>query len=528
MVVAWELWTLLWLAALQFAVAWWWRRGPSLKGTEIWVPALFVLNGVATLLGVSQELMSPSAPLGVARKLADKATNPLLFATVLAALPSRRRGLRRAALALAALATLVGAPLLVVAQARTQLVFFLVEAPLLAATFLVPAATFVHAREGADRRSLVWLVVLGAIGFRFAELSVAVFLDLEALAGPVDGRFLYKLLRTATLPALLVALATLVVRRTALEWGDDALFLDTSVALLAGGLLLGWSRLVGSQSILAVLLSLAFVRPLVLFGAQASLPGFPRGRVRRLAEGASVYGMSLLGVALATRLFTGARVFLPVGVTFALLGGLLLRTLDRSGRLPGAEGSPDPEAGTWDGDWPVDPDEVNLPQDWEDRVREGFEGFRGLPEDVRENLAGLSRWQRLILALEGAPEGDRQPAYERTTPGLHLTTHCPYSEIGPAINRANQDRYEAVVEEHDLSPPPGLAGAEEPLVESRLGRAEGLDSPRVKSYELTELGEEVAEALRREVGLDDRPPEEVARVVGEGFPERLDAGDGGT
>lgn len=175
--------------------------------------------------------------------------------------------------------------------------------------------------------------------------------------------------------------------------------------------------------------------------------------------------------------------------------------------------------GATPGDWPLEHDEVTLPGDWADRTSENYHLFRKQPEGVREGLADLARWERIVLTLDGAPEREGLPPYERTTPGLHFLTHCPYSNIGPEIDRANE-RAESILEDFELETGSGMAYTDPDLVEGRLGRAEGLDSPRVKIYELTDVGERVAARLRDELGLGDEDPTEVERLVAEGFGDR--------
>lgn len=527
MPAAWETWTLLWFAALQFAVAYWWWRGPFLEGTRGIVAVLFALNGVVTLRGVLQPFVAAEAPLRAVAGLADNFTLVMLVLLgtvgidVGGGLPRVRR--------VGGGTLLAGYVLLSPFWVLENLGMYTMPAWNLLATTgvqllagILVATALVRRLETDDSLARdAWLLVLAGVGLRFAEFSMAELFPNILIQGPKESIWVnaQQVLRIAMATVIVVALIQLI--RAYFEDEGPGPVHDMSLALLLGGLMLGAGRTVGGDSWVALIFSFAFPRPLAFTAGQARLTGSAwreESRVEELARGALLFAGSLVAVQVGATWLGNPLAAMGFGAALTVMGIPVARRIEV---LPGASATPrradQTEAASPGKEWPVEDERVALPDDWRDELERRERTYQELPGNVRKNLDGLSRWQRIVLALEGAPDGGDLPAYERTTPGLHYLTHCPYSNIGPNISRAN-DRWEKILEELNVDGP-DLSPGGEPLIEGSWGRAEGLDSPRVKWYELTDLGEEVAARLREEVGLADRNPQDVALLVGEGFGE---------
>lgn len=538
MAAAWEVWTLWWLAALQIAVAYWWWRGEHLEGTRFWVTGLFVLNGVAIALTGGFDLFEVPI-LKAFKAAADRWTNLFLFAISLVALiPIRnRRALRFGFFGLIGIATAgltVATPDIAMnAMANAQGLSYrtpewfvlLYEAPLWAGAGLIlwAAARRLETEEGGVRAA--WALGLGVLAVRFGELvglwGVDSVLRLGTMASTGEiasvGVLALNIFRAGASISLFAGFAVLLRNRLRHRSIDPAF--DLVLLLTLGGLLFA----LGFQGVslgLIAFFTLATIRPVGFVAARARLGSRtfledPKGRL--VLVGALLYLLSVVGVAAGTALGTPPLQALLIGsgITLLIAPGArwaLARLPDEAAPSVGAPGAPP--------DWPVETDRVTLPDDWEDRLEDGLRSFADLPAQVREELAALARWQRLVLALRGAPEGNPLPAYERTTPGLHLVTQCPYADVGTEIKRANE-RWEPILEELGLEAPGAVSDPDEPLVRSTWGRAEGLESSRVKIYELTDFGEKAGDAIAAAVGLGDQTSTEVAEVLGEAFPQRV-------
>lgn len=518
----WETWTILFLAGLQLAVAYWWWRGPTLEGSRWWIVALFALNGAATVLNLGRRF-GAELVLDATGGFLDRWSNFALLGFGLLALDVRRRWTRprRAFLAAVGLLMVAGTGVWMAARLGplskppwTRLATF---HSLLLAIVVGSAALLRRFLTWDEGQSPLWGLALAGIGLRYAELSV--WLTLPGELPPTWTGWVSFTASFGMWIALLSVVAAIVVGvwRYARDRPQRArTTYQLALALLLAGLLFGAGRSVDPDvTYLGVVFTLALVRPLVFAEVRSRLAGghlWTSSIRTTLARGSCAYLAVILGLALATAIglgFQGAHLtgagLLPLGV---LAGDFLLR------RTPDLVSSTDEERNTGDEDWPLDPDEVTLPPDWRERLEAGRRRFRDLDPAVQDALAGLAHWQRILLVLEGTPDGDDLPPYERTTPGLHFRTHCPYASIGPEIRRANE-RARSIAEDLGVKSGPGSRSLA--LVDEAWGRAQGLDSPRVKHYELTPLGERVAAALREEIGLGDADPEDVARVVGEGF-----------
>lgn len=524
---AWETWTLLWLSAFQFAVAYWWWKGPRIEGTRRIVTALFALNGIVTLRPVLLPYLPGDAYVKGVTGLADNFTLVLMVMFGAAGLDVSGRFRRARKLGGAGL--LVAYALLSPFWFMSKLgAFSMPTWDVLATTgvqllagILVAGAIVPRLRQPASRQRDAWLLALAGVGLRFAEFSMAELFPTSLVRGlPESGWFVAQhALRVGMAAAVVGALAALIVPYFRDE--EPGLVHDASLALLLGGLVLGAGRRIGRGDFPSLIFSFAFLRPLAFAGSQVRLSEGPWQRsrpVRNLVRGGLLFFASLAAVHLGTFWLAAPPAALGFGAALAVMGIPVIRRFDPAPEAPSKPRGDVPEGDSSEGahrDWPVEEDRVALPDGWQEELRAREEAYRELPEDVQGRLDDLARWQRIVLALDGAPEADELPPYERTTPGLHFATHCPYSNVGPNISRANE-RWEGILEELGV-PGPDLSPGEEPLIEGSWGRAEGLDSPRVKWYRLTELGEEVAAQLREDLGLGDRDAGEVTALVGEGF-----------
>lgn len=524
MPAAWETWTLLWLSALQFAVAYWWWKGPFLEGTRGWVTALFALNAVVTLRPVIGPAFQDPAVWFEVAATADRYTLVTLLAVGTTGLGLQDRFPRasRTALGTILLVFLVLTPywflLALAGESLPAWNNFLMTATQLVAGIAIALGIVVRARRPPSAARDAWLLALAGAGLRYADLSMKELFPTVLVEGMTGSGFWIpnQLLRVVMVGALVAAFAALL-----LPYFRDAttpsLAHDASLAFLLGGLVLGAGRALGPGNFSALIFSFAFLRPLAFVGSQVTLEEGSWDRSsqpRRLALGAALFAGSVVAVQIGDAWATSVPAALGFGAAVVVVAVPLLRRVD----VP-VPALPETQPGDGDrGRWPIEEERVALPDDWERTLEERLEAYQELPPGTREALDDLTRWERITLALDGAPDGNPLPPYERTTPGLHFTTHCPYSSVGPTISRAN-DRAGAIRDEMDIRPPDSPTG-DESLVEGSWGRAEGLDSPRVKHYELTPLGERVAAALRERVGLGDADPGEVAQVVGEGFGDR--------
>lgn len=530
MPAAWEVWTLWWLAAFQLAIAYWWWKGPRLEGTKFWVTGLFALNGVGEVLRGILEVTGWGM-LHATSTVLDRWTNLFLLAIPLAALDldGRWKRVRYGILGAFAVGIAIVTPDIFLNRLAEYSLWsymtppgwaVIYTTPLWGAVALtVPALGYrlVH-EDGA--RQVAWGLALGVLALRFGEFALFYSPDSlrTLLFGP--GRDLARMasdfLRAGGLLAMVAAFVGLLVIRVRRE--DPEPIMDLAILLVLAGFLFGAGRPGGSQAVLVSFVTLAFVRPVGFFAAQTRLRETPILATRPgrfVAAGAGLFGASLVGVLVGQAWDQPLVRSLLIGAAFLLFSYPAVRWIDRRFMSLPADERPPPSN---ERNWPVDEDNVTLPGGWQSQLEEGYEAYRSLPADVRDRIDDLVRWQRILLALHGAPKGGQMPAYERTTPGLHLATQAPYAEIGPEIGRANE-RWEAILGEHGVERPNPAPDRDEPLIRSTYGRAQGLDSPRVKIYELTDLGEKVAEQLIGQVGLDGTDPANVRKLVGEGFGE---------
>lgn len=518
-----EPWLLAWLAVFQFAVAWWWWKGPSLKGTRGWGAALFLLNGAATAFNAADQAVGSAYAVRVA-SLVDFWTQLFLVGLVLASVQDRPWHRWMAPLALATTGAALGYGTL------TRLGFHLPlplgspsmdDLGLGLAMAIGGIGIAVQARKAAPGAAAAWLLVLAVIVMHMVEFAVswALLLPMQHAQGTLVANAVYHAVRL--LPLVPVALASAALARARLRAAAEVRAdLDLAAALLAAGLFIGVARFgagldSSGEAMTAVLFSLAFVRPVVFVAAQARLEG---ALILRSSRGvAMAFGGCVLGVSYAAYLVAGLLWTTPglARPAFGAMAAVLTLAAGRRAWQRLRESVLAPRAASQPGGWPLEPGRVPLPADWQRRVEANAAAFRALPPAAREGLARLARWQRIVLALDGAPPGrDGGRPYERTTPGLHLATHCPYSLIGPEVVRANE-RAAAIVAELGIRAPSDGALPPGPLIRSTWGTAEGLRSKRARIYELTPLGKRVAARLREEVGLGEYPSQAVAEVIGE-------------
>lgn len=535
--LTWEAWALGGLGALQFAVAYWWYRGPYLQGTRGWVTALFALNGVSSI-GAAAQMVPPLAAGGVAQALTSAtatATNLALLGVGLVALgwPRRRPRLNRGLLlvvgTLAAVAV-VGQPLMILGA------YSLPDTPFWDGTFralqsltltvavAAGAAALISWARSSQKDAGIWLLALGGITIRYADLGTG-FFNLDRFERFLTASGLTRLGAPALstwLPMMVTASAVLLYVRLTRDDVPDRRLYDLTLVVLGAGFLFGLARELGTTPPLVQYLTLDLVRPAVFVGVQALLHPSPFHETRQWTElrrGSVVFVWILLGYPISLLMGLPPAAAVAASLGFGVLALGLVIALEETVGDESPTPSEAPVSGGGDDaspDWPLEPERVSLPEGWEARVAEGYEAYQALAPHVRERLDDIPRWQRLLLALEAAPEGDRLPPYERTTPGLHLVTHAPYPTIGPEIARTNE-RAEAVLEEMGMDPKRAAPRNGDPLVEGRMGPAEGLSSSRAKAYEVTDLGAAVARRVAKRVGLDDLDDETVLAVLGEGY-----------
>lgn len=518
----WETWTSLFLAGLQLAVAYWWWKGPHLPGTRGWVTALFGLNGAATLLNHGSKVLS-SPLLDSLGTLADRPTNVALLALGVIALDPEGRRRRWWGPALLVLLAVQVPSVVLIEQAKLagtaipDMLKFATTPLLLLAAAVGGVALLQRGLRWSTDEDVLWGLALAGVVVRYADLSVLLFKVQRAtqLLDQAPHETVRDALYLLALAALVLATAGLLVRYLRDPPDRNRRAYELVLALLVAGFLYGVARNLSTTTFLGVVFTMALVRPLIFLEVRARLDGdhLWSGDLRRtLATGTCAFLTSLAGVGVAAAVGLGTTGALLTAAGLLPLGVLAGVYVQEHGPPPLSPAPPAPEQEG--GGWPVDREDVTLPPDWRERLAAGQRAYRDLDPEVRERLDALSHWERILLALEGAPEGGDLPPYERTTPGLHLRTHCPYASIGPEIRRANA-RARTVAEDLGLDPGPGSSSRT--LVEEGWGRAQGLESPRVKHYDLTPLGRRVAEAIRDEVGLGDADPDEVARVVADGF-----------
>jgi len=523
MAPAWEAGALAAMALIQFAVGYWWWKGPHLRGTRYWIGGLFALNGISS---ARQSLMLlpgiESTVLDVIGALSDKWTNFFLFGFVLLVLARKRNLPSRLLLSAVGFLMAVASPFFLWEGLSSAASFpwagTVMSSVLTLAIIVGAVALAQEAQTTSEGQDAIWLFALSVIGFRFAELSAwLVGVDLLVDLGQGFPGLASSLLQTATLPALLIGFAIVVRERFRTTPSRDHTLFDISLLLLLTGFLFGFARAISTGRSFAVFFSIGLVRPAGFLVTQWKLADRPfrdTAQWRQLRLGGAALCGAILAVPLASPFGMGTGGTVILGLTLAVFGLGLVRSL-RLSRGPAAAPDSNPSL---EGDWPVDPEDVALPQDWKEQFTENLAAFRDLPEPVQDGLDRLSRWQRLILALYAAPESDRLPRYERTTPGLHFLTHCPYPSIGAEIARTNE-RWTKILEELGIDAPSVPSSSETPLIESTTGRAEGLDSPRAKAYHLTPLGKRVGERLVEESGFDTLSAERLRRVIGEGYAD---------
>lgn len=519
----WHAWGLFALGLVQFAVGYWWWRGPYLEGTRGWVAGLFWLNGVSTVLTAAtlfpqMDLLTIEA----VQRSADRATNLFLLAIGLIAID---QGLStRGKLFVGA----VGGVMLVAAPFWLGGILEVIEAPAWSdhvmsssfylAVIVVGVAIARTARAPPAKNADIWLLCLAGIGFRLAELGTFRFVrqganvtSASTALGLADA-----LLNASMFPFMVAGLAMVLWERRRLKPDWTPGWYDLSLALLLGGFLFGFARLLSPTTAFAVFLSLALVRPVVFVVGQAQLDADAERRSQRsrqITTGGTALGASVLGVMVGTGLGLNPTGAILTGLTVAVVAIGAVRLIlpePPSGRAGGPPG--DLQLDTL----PLDLENVSLPEDWHAIAAQGYRAYSTLPADVRDSVDGLARWQRIVLALHGVQDDGPLPAYERTTPGLHLITHCPYASIGAEISRTN-DRWQAILEQMGWEIEPVASADDEVLIRSQTGRAEGLSSPRAKAYHLTPLGHEIAEQLAHDLGLEELSPNELRESLGEGF-----------
>lgn len=502
MASAWEPLVLAWFAALQLLVAAWWWRGPALSRMRTPVAALFVLNGIATALTALGHYQPE--PVLRAASLADRWTDVFLLAVCLAALPTRflPRILYTGILAAS------GGFLLL-----TQLVDVgaawgdpnLGEAVLLVAMMTAGAALALPREDGVQAQAT--LLVVAVLAMRFIEIAGSIFVNYWLNVASTDTLLPSGIGRAAAVAALLVGGAMTVARagRRAAPMGAR----PAALALVAGAFL-AVSSSAGATPRTLVYFNIGLVRPLWFVWVMALLAGSgwrgPRWSI--LAVGSLAAGVSLVALAVAEvmwRLPGTASIAFALGVSLVVLAWGLHWRLRTRARSVVVDATPSPENESF-----VDA-RATLPSDWREQVENARNVYATLPPSAQAHLAQLSRWERLVLALSTVPD-ELPTAYERTTPGLHLITHCPYSLIGPEISRAN-GRLRVICDGLGVRPPQGSIR----LVERRWGPAEGLRSRRASLYRLTPTGRAVAEALRRRIGACDWPASTLRAAVGESF-----------
>lgn len=554
--VALEAWVLWWLAAFQFVLAFWWWRGPHLEGTRGWVSGQFLLHGSAALLA-GFAVLSDRDWLVTIGELSDLWADVFLVGIAAAAIV-HLSGQRWVLAALVAPA--VGAiawvtpghlwPFLGAGPIVMPGESLLSVAPVSLAMLIGGPALVYAAREPEMGDRWPWALALAVLGVRFAEGATRE--NLPRLSALLAGD------PTDNATSVLLVCASVVMIGSFLALGIQRLRgtsqlarqrLELVITLLAAGFLFGLVRSPEGGVATLTFFTLGFVRPVGFAAVQSALMG-SRAKVadhwRGLAATAILMIVSVAGLVTAETLWETetsssivvASVFLLLALPIVSRAAMVLerRAVELADQveLPPARAAPDAPADpadepgtdrTLERDWPLlEADRVALPEDWAARTEDAFGAFRLLPPDVQEGLANLSRWQRVLLLLDALPEATPANAYERSTPGIHFHTHCPYASIGPEIARANK-RWKAIVEEIDLNlPASGSVDTRSALVLSTWGRAEGLKSGRVKLYELTPLGHRVAEAIASQLGLPDGP--ERLELLAEGFPEARDAAAG--
>jgi hypothetical protein len=527
----WEVWSLAALGLLQFGVAYWWWTGPYLEKTRGWISALFALNGFGTARKAAEIAGLRSNLLDAVGLVGEKWTNLCLLAFVVIVLARERPRVRRWALTMATAAAVLLSPFTFWSlftgadggPAKDLMTLLLYTAMIAAGPALVT-----QTRRLGKQVEGVWLLALSVVGFRFAEL-VAWLMYLEVLNYDTAIQAASGYGKVASLGVLLGAFAWMLVVRTreSFEPGQRN-FLDVSLLLLLTGFLFGFARnITTGDNAFAILFSLALLRPMGFLVVQQLLRDEPLAdtdQYEQVKSGTTVFGASLVGIPVGDLFAFDTTGKVIVGLMFAGFALVAVRGWRIANRDPPPQTqTPVPDDG-FDVDveaLPLDPDNVTLPDDWQNIASEHARTYADLNEAHREALADLARWQRIVLALYGTVDEGELPAYERTTPGLHFLTHTPYASIGSEIARTN-DRYREILESHGLEAPTRTSDPDEPLIASQLGRAQGLDSPRVKSYRLSDLGETVAEAIVEDAGLASLDREQLPRFVGEGYPNAID------
>lgn len=511
MAAPWETWVLLWLAALQVAAAAWWWRGPSLPRTRSSVAAAFLLNSVATA-GTAVLAHLDNAVLrglaGTSDRWADVAL--LAFAAVAAEEASGRSRLHVLVVPTAAVAAALALPAHWGLAESVPGWRLWQELPLLLAILLVALAMGRWSSSRREGAADAWLLALAVLGLRYAELGTRVFLPRVAADGLTSDPFAAaaRVLGVVAFGALL-GFAALVTLRAGLRPVARPRRMAAAPLLVAAGALIGLAGAEVRIPQTLLFLTIALARPVGFLYIQAKLGPPPGAQREGMVALAVLFAASSLGLAVGISAWglppaSGAL----LALAFLLVAAPAIPRLERA--LPAAAAAPPSQLAAA---WPLDPSRVSLPPDWEEVVEGGHTRFRRLEPRIQASLASLTRWQRILLALDAVPRGSPPNAYARTTPGIHLATHCPYAEVGSEIRRANQ-RAGQIARDLGLGDGPGPGPTR--LVEVRWGRAEGLRSGRAKFYLLTPLGRRVAERLRDELGLPG-PPDLLAGVLAESY-----------
>lgn len=517
MVEAWETWLLTVYAVFQAAVAVWWWKGPYLPGTRGWGAALFGLNGFATFTAAVADPGTVFRNLG---NVADIWTNLCQLGFIAAALPALpRMGTTRWPILIGCVLSLSAASWgIFVADLPPGWVALTQELPFLLAMVLAAPAIALQARSPSGPLRRAWLLVLGVLVFRHAEVEMVYFVGafLESGFGSAWPIVVDTWLRLVAFASSLAAFAFLLLawRR---ERTRDRAELEIALVFVVSGFILGALFVQGGAPETAIWFTLGLVRPVAFLAAQARLAEeslFDRRETRAVIAGTFVLAFALAGLLGAQGLWgLSERMALLSAVGFAFLGFPVARWVyERSAREKTLPTSPPSKAGTWS----IEHERVPLPSDWRERVEAGQAAFRASPPGVQDSLKRLARWERIILALDAVPPGTAMNAYERSTPGLHFVTHGAYASIGPEIRRANA-RWQSILDELGLPRPKVLKDSDEALVVGTWGRAEGTESARARVYDLTPLGRTVAARLRERAGLTGVTPADLARVLGESF-----------
>jgi hypothetical protein len=467
--------------------------------------------------------MTGLASLSTASSVVDAWTNVLLLGLTMTALGLRQRSRILHDLALAA--SIIG----VLASSWAYLVGGwpwttpVVEAPLLGA--MVLNGLYLARRSvGPTTEDRGWFLASAILGMRFAELASSVFLKgllhrpfaatAEALVSDAERSFAFL---------FLIAAFVMLVKRARTADGEERAFVEAGIGLLLAGFLVGVARVDAASVQSLIFFTLGFARPIAFLLIQDQLDGtqaLRSVRSRMALAGGVIFVAGTAGLALSSSFWD-----LPPWADLAMAGGLALWAFPFASRWAGQARAREAPTGLASPSvpprtWGLDSEKASLPPNWEQMVSGNYEAYLAAPEGVRRHLRDLTRWQRILLALNAVPD-DQPRAYDRSTPGLHLSTHCPYASIGPEVHRTNA-RYQAVLDDLEIDAPK-LPTGKDSLIQTTSGRAEGLRSHRASLYRLTPLGRKVAAKLSDRLDWAGADESRIARCLGEEFPKQPDA-----